>query len=107
MQRVLLVLLALCSVSAFRPVANSARSVLSLQPQHGRAGARVSRTSLQMSDLVLAAMPTIEEWLDVADPKLKKTTIAMFRACKEIAYKIRTASCDKVGMGSRPAGLYY
>jgi len=52
--------------------------------------------SLKMSDLVLAAMPTIEEWLDVADPKLKKATMGMFRACKEIAYKIRTASCDKM-----------
>lgn len=59
---------------------------------------RAFRTSvgLKMSDLNLAAMPTIEEWLDVADPKLKKATMGMFRACKEIAYKIRTASCDKM-----------
>ncbi len=49
-----------------------------------------------MSDLVLAANPTIEEWLDVAEPGLKKTTMGMFRAVKEIAYKIRTASCDKM-----------
>jgi sedoheptulose-bisphosphatase len=55
------------------------------------------RSALKMmSDLNLAAMPTVEEWLDVADPKLKKATLAMFRACKEIAYKIRTASCDKM-----------
>ena len=53
-------------------------------------------SALKMSDLNLAAMPTVEEWLDVADPKLKKATLAMFRACKEIAYKIRTASCDKM-----------
>jgi sedoheptulose-bisphosphatase len=45
---------------------------------------------------VLAATPTIEEWLDVAEPGLKKATLGMFRACKEIAYKIRTASCDKM-----------
>ena len=45
---------------------------------------------------VLAAQPTIEEWLDVADPGLKKATLAMFRSVKEIAYKIRTASCDKM-----------
>lgn len=45
---------------------------------------------------VLAATPTIEEWLDVCEPGLKKATLAMFRACKEIAYKIRTASCDKM-----------
>jgi hypothetical protein len=45
---------------------------------------------------VLAAQPTIEEWLDVAEPGLKKATLAMFRSVKEIAYKIRTASCDKM-----------
>lgn len=48
------------------------------------------------SDLNLAAQPTAEEWLDVCEPALKKTVISMFRACKEIAYKIRTASCDKM-----------
>lgn len=45
---------------------------------------------------VLAATPSVEEWLDVAEPGLKRATLAMFRACKEIAYKIRTASCDKM-----------
>jgi len=53
--------------------------------------------SLNMGDsLVLAATPTIEEWLEVCEPGLKKSMLAMFRACKEIAYKIRTASCDKM-----------
>jgi hypothetical protein len=46
--------------------------------------------------LDLAAQPTIEEWIDVCEPGLKKSVLAMFRACKEIAYKIRTASCDKM-----------
>jgi len=50
---------------------------------------------MMFSDLNLAAQPTAEEWLDVCEPGLKKATLAMFRACKEIAYKIRTASCDK------------
>jgi hypothetical protein len=45
---------------------------------------------------VIAANPTAEEWLDVCEPGLKKATLGMFRACKEIAYKIRTASCDKM-----------
>ena len=53
-------------------------------------------TVLHMSDLVLAATPTVEEWLDLCDPGLKRTTLAMFKACKEIAYKIRTASCNKL-----------
>jgi sedoheptulose-bisphosphatase len=61
-----------------------------------------ARSPLQMSttmdteSLNLAALPTIEEWMSVTDPKLAKTTMAMFRAVKEIAYKIRTASCDKM-----------
>jgi sedoheptulose-bisphosphatase len=45
---------------------------------------------------VIAAQPTIEEWLEIVDPSLRRCTLAMFRACKEIAYKIRTASCDKM-----------
>lgn len=60
---------------------------------------RLQSCSLQMSNYesqVLAAQPTIEEWLDVAEPGLKKATLAMFRSVKEIAYKIRTASCDKM-----------
>lgn len=40
---------------------------------------------------------TIEMWLmDNADPKLAKAMMGLFSACKEIAYKIRTASCDKM-----------
>lgn len=36
------------------------------------------------------------QWVTFAEPKLQSTMIAMFAACKEIAYKIRTASCDKM-----------
>lgn len=49
-----------------------------------------------MQSQVRAGTVTAEEWLDQCEPGLKKTTLAMFRACKEIAYKIRTASCDKM-----------
>jgi hypothetical protein len=52
--------------------------------------------SLGMSSLDLSATPSVEDWLGVCDPGLKRTTLAMFRACKEIAYKIRTASCNKM-----------
>lgn len=45
--------------------------------------------------LILSAQPTIEDWLEVVDPKLRKTCLAMFQSCKEIAYKIRSASCDQ------------
>lgn len=46
------------------------------------------------SDATLQAYPIIEEWMELCEPGLKKATLAMFRACKEIAYRIRTASCD-------------
>lgn len=36
------------------------------------------------------------QWITFAEPKLQSTVIAMFAACKEIAYKVRTASCDKM-----------
>ncbi len=52
--------------------------------------------STMMQSQVRAGTTTAEEWLDQCEPGLKKTTLAMFRACKEIAYKIRTASCDKM-----------
>lgn len=58
------------------------------------------RSSLSMvsgtASQVKAAMPTAEEWLSICEPGLKRATMAMFRAVKEIAYKIRTASCDKM-----------
>lgn len=60
---------------------------------------KTNRASLKMSDnmsLDISATPTIDEWLELCDPGLKRATMAMFRACKEIAYKIRTASCDKM-----------
>lgn len=39
---------------------------------------------------------TLEEFLSGSDPKLAKCVAAMFASCKEVAYKIRTASCDKM-----------
>ena len=54
-----------------------AGSGLGFRPM-GRTAVRLA--PVKMSDLVLAAMPTVEEWLDVADPKLKKATMGMFRA---------------------------
>jgi hypothetical protein len=44
----------------------------------------------------LQALPVIEEYLAQTEPGLKKAMLGMFRACKEIAYKIRTASCDRM-----------
>jgi hypothetical protein len=52
--------------------------------------AALSMSSLEAPDLNLAALPTVEEWMCVCDPALQRTTIAMFRAVKEISYKVRT-----------------
>ena len=49
---------------------------------------KLMMSSLAPPDLNLAALPTVEEWLDVCDPQLKKVTTAMFRAVKEISYKV-------------------
>mmetsp|Transcript_43848 Transcript_43848/g.137760 ORF Transcript_43848/g.137760 Transcript_43848/m.137760 type:complete len:232 (-) Transcript_43848:856-1551(-) len=63
---------------------------------------RAARTQLRMSSVESTASlndinaPTVEEFLADTDPKLKSTMLAMFTACKEIAYKVRTASCDKM-----------
>ncbi|KAA8493284.1 Sedoheptulose-1,7-bisphosphatase, chloroplastic [Porphyridium purpureum] len=39
----------------------------------------------------------LEDWLRLdVDPALDKCVRSIFSACKEIAYKIRTASCDKM-----------
>lgn len=62
-----------------------------------RMGTRMQRSNVNMvASQVKAAQPTIEEWLDIIEPGLRKATLGMFAACKEIAYKIRTASCDKM-----------
>jgi sedoheptulose-bisphosphatase len=73
--------------AASRSSACAARrtSSLSMAAEAGRAGSQVDQ-----------AQPTLEQWITFAEPKLQKTMIAMFAACKEIAYKIRTASCDKM-----------
>ena len=44
---------------------------------------------------VTGAMPNANEYLEILEPGLKKATLGMFQAVKEIAYKIRTVQCDK------------
>lgn len=53
----------------------------------------IQKSHLFSSVLIVASRA---QWLTFAEPKLQSTMIAMFAACKEIAYKIRTASCDKM-----------
>ncbi|CAM9129917.1 unnamed protein product [Choristocarpus tenellus] len=83
------------------PMAGVARVSASARPTSKFVQGPVSvaaRSSLRMSSDSMndVDQPTLEQWVDFAEPKLQSTLIAMFAACKEIAYKIRTASCDKM-----------
>lgn len=45
---------------------------------------------------MIATGEPLEDWLYRVEKDLGKCTRAIFAACKEVAYKIRTASCDKM-----------
>ncbi len=45
---------------------------------------------------MIATGEPLERWLSRVDKDLGACTSGIFDACKEIAYKIRTASCDKM-----------
>lgn len=45
---------------------------------------------------MIATGESLEDWLVRVEGDLGKCTRGIFAACKEIAYKIRTASCDKM-----------
>lgn len=55
---------------------------------------RVTRRS--STTTMIATGEPLEDWLSRVDRDLGLCTRGLFRACKEIAYKIRTASCDKM-----------
>jgi sedoheptulose-bisphosphatase len=58
-----------------------------------RTGAAVApRTAPSM----IATGQPLEDWLNLVEKDLGRCTRGIFAACKEIAYKIRTASCDKM-----------
>lgn len=48
------------------------------------------------SPTMIATGQPLEDWLSMVEKELGSCTRAIFAACKEIAYKIRTASCDKM-----------
>lgn len=45
---------------------------------------------------MIATGEPLEDWLSRVEKDLGKCTRGIFAACKEVAYKIRTASCDKM-----------
>lgn len=70
-------------------VTNAMHSRARLMPQGG-----VARRSHRVS--MVATGEPLEDWLHRVEGDLGKCTRGVFAACKEIAYKIRTASCDKI-----------
>lgn len=54
--------------------------------------AKLDRTAGVMPRMV---GETVEEFVSDLEPKLQKVTLALFSAVKEIAYKVRTASCER------------
>lgn len=59
----------------------------------GRCSAAERRRS---APTMIATGEPLEDWLMRVEKDLGKCTRSIFAACKEIAYKIRTASCDKM-----------
>ena len=51
---------------------------------------------MQFPSPIICISFIFSNFVEICEPGLRKATLAMFRACKEIAYKIRTASCDKM-----------
>lgn len=60
------------------------------------AAPRASRSPLSSSSSMIATGEPLEDWLFRVEKDLGRCTRGIFSACKEIAYKIRTASCDKM-----------
>lgn len=64
--------------------------------RRGLRTARLSTHSRGNTVNMVATGEPLEDWLHRVDRNLGKCTRGIFSACKEIAYKIRTASCDKM-----------
>lgn len=102
-------------MSAFVPTATIARLSGSRAPSRTTLSSKSSSlvASRPLGSRMSAALPTptrarratttmiatgepLEDWLQRVEKDLGKCTRGVFAACKEIAYKIRTASCDKM-----------
>lgn len=82
-------------------VGSASSSLLTSMPVRGAARiplvARQTVASKRRSTVTMVATgEPLEDWLMRVEKDLGKCTRAIFSACKEIAYKIRTASCDKM-----------
>lgn len=77
-------------LNAHRRTSFVARPGVKAAQLHGGVGAR--KTEVRM----IATGESLEDWLVRVEGDLGKCTRGIFAACKEVAYKIRTASCDKM-----------
>ena len=71
---------------------STSSSLLGRRAQPARIVANKQPTKWSM----IATGEPLEDWLFRVEKDLGKCTRGIFAACKEIAYKIRTASCDKI-----------
>lgn len=91
---VYLVLVLIVSLSNGVSGFKSMRFFMSKGQRSSESSCSMSMSSLASTDLNLAALPTIDEWMSVCDPELRKVTAAMFRAVKEISYKVSSWGVD-------------
>eukprot|EP00284_Hemiselmis_tepida_P007060 CAMPEP_0174918776 /NCGR_PEP_ID=MMETSP1355-20121228/3280_1 /TAXON_ID=464990 /ORGANISM="Hemiselmis tepida, Strain CCMP443" /LENGTH=393 /DNA_ID=CAMNT_0016163967 /DNA_START=58 /DNA_END=1239 /DNA_ORIENTATION=- len=107
MFRLAIVAALLASASAFMAPAsvNTIRAARNVAISSHPPGLKLAAPSLRASPAAAGALrmgqtpstmgETIEEFVANDDPKLQKVILCLFSAVKEIAYKVRTASCEK------------
>lgn len=74
---------------------NGASLTRTHRPASVRAAPGSARLPRQVPRMIATGEP-LEDWLSRVEKDLGACTRGIFSACKEIAYKIRTASCDKM-----------
>lgn len=81
------------SATAAPAVSSASSTFVARRPAHH---ARLHRSARRNTPSMIATGEPLEDWLSRVEKDLGKCTRGIFAACKEIAYKIRTASCDKM-----------
>ena len=77
-------------------VCSSQSTFLGVRPVTTARLAHVTTNKGRTTPKMIATGEPLEDWLVRVEKDLGKCTRGVFSACKEIAYKIRTASCDKM-----------
>lgn len=80
-------------------LSSSTSSLITTRPLGARLTVPIPRTACSARRSAVTMIATgepLEDWLFRVEKDLGRCTRGIFAACKEIAYKIRTASCDKM-----------